>query len=286
MAKKKQAPAPEPLAVEKTLEELTDAEFLASIEKLGAPAYNDYMHAPRVSETRINGYLSDTEIGILAKNAKVKIEEPKPAVAEHQIVHEKEKRHTKKRMVLLVLILLLTLAFMAGTVIGALRIENASEYFLLYSGKDGETGVIDPVVSMILHLTKSNGDSAFLGYFQTAGSGLSAVPVYAVACAIIVYLICIIAMFVKSVFAVFEKRNVCGYYKKRKFGYISVVAFLCAAICLVGGLYVSGGTITDVVDFLTPNKLSVGAGYALYAMLGLPIVTLIASSFAYGRKRK
>lgn len=285
MAKKKQEPAKEPVVVEKTLEEMTDAEFLAGIEKWGAPAYNDYMHAPRISETRINGYLSDTEVGILAKNAKVKVEEPESEVKETQNVCVKAKRHTKKRALLLVVIMILTLAFMVGTVLGVLKVAPVFDYFNVYGGENGGTGIIDPVVSMILHLTKGSGDYTFVEYFGKAGEGLSAVPVYSVACAIILYLVCIIVMFVKSVFATFEKRNVCGYYKKRTFGYISIVALLCAVVCVVGGLYVTGGAITDILDFLTPDKLPVGAGYGLYVMLGLPIVTLIMSSFAYGKKK-
>lgn len=53
---------PKPQVVEKTLDELTDAEFLASIDELSEPSYLDYLSAPRAGDLRIdkNHYAPET----------------------------------------------------------------------------------------------------------------------------------------------------------------------------------------------------------------------------------
>ena len=75
MAKQKTVYEPEVSVKEKTLEEMTDGEFLSGIEEWSAPLYEDYISAPRISETSISGYLSATKIGILAKNFKKPVKE-------------------------------------------------------------------------------------------------------------------------------------------------------------------------------------------------------------------
>ena len=172
---------------------------------------------------------------------------------------------------------MLTLAVLVMVALGSLNINGISDYLLMYESNDGNVGIIDPVVSMVTYLIGQDANVNFAAYFESAGSGYGLIAPYGVACATILYVLC---------FALFEKRTVCGYYKKRKFGFLSIVAFLCAVVCVIGGLYVSGGDITGIADFVLRGERSFVVGYGTYAMLVVPVVTLVMSAFGYGKKKK
>lgn len=286
MAKQKTVYEPEVSVKEKTLEEMTDGEFLSGIEEWSAPLYEDYISAPRISETSISGYLSATKIGILAKNFKKPVKETVVEDKGSQTAACGNGKYVKKRGLLVAIITVLTLAVLVMIALGSLNINGISDYLLMYESKDGNVGIIDPVVSMVTYLIGQDADVNFAAYFESAGSGYGLIAPYGVACATILYVLCVAAMFIKSMFALFEKRTVCGYYKKRKFGFLSIVAFLCAVVCVIGGLYVSGGDIMGIADFVLRGERSFVVGYGTYAMLAVPVVTLVMSAFGYGKKKK
>ncbi|MGN0768177.1 MAG: hypothetical protein ACI4M8_02365 [Christensenellales bacterium] len=286
MAKQKTVYEPEVSVKEKTLEEMTDGEFLSGIEEWSTPLYEDYISAPRISETSASGYLSATKIGILAKNFKKPVKETVVEDKGSQTAACGSGKYVKKRGLLVAIITVLTLAVLVMIALGSLNINGISDYLLMYESKDGNVGIIDPVVSMVTYLIGQDADVNFAAYFESAGRGYGLIAPYGVACATILYVLCVAAMFIKSMFALFEKRTVCGYYKKRKFGFLSIVAFLCAVVCVIGGLYVSGGDITGIADFVLRGERSFVVGYGTYAMLAVPVVTLVMSAFGYGKKKK
>ncbi len=267
---------------EKTLEEMTDSEFLSGVDEWSAPLYIDYLSAPRNSETSVSGYLSATKIGILAKNVKKPV---KGAESSQKDTQKSNKKYIKKRMAALIAIAVFCFIMLAATAIGFAEVEPISDYVLMYERSDG-IGILDPAISMVTYLANLDLDPNFIVYFNGARTPYELIAPYAVACASILYLVCIILMFIKAFVAMFEKRTVCGYYVKRKFGFMSVVSILCALICVIGGLYVSGGQISQIAGFIVGEGRNFEMGYGLYAMIIVPIVTLILSSFAYGKKRR
>ena len=64
---------PEPKVTYKTMDEMTDSEFLKSVDRMGVPYYFDYMDAPTKSHTSVSGYVSDAQIALLAENRKYRL---------------------------------------------------------------------------------------------------------------------------------------------------------------------------------------------------------------------
>lgn len=286
MAKKKPSFEEETEVVNKTLDEMTDSEFLAGVERFGAPLYFDYLCAPRTKDMSVNGYLSETQIGILARNAKMPVKETKAQEKEPQTQVKTSKNYVRKHILPIAVILLVSIAMLVIVGMGVIENGDIGKSIALYESEDGDVGIIDTVVSMFEYLLDKDGEGNYIAYYADAGSEYALIPVYAVSCAVILFTVCFVIMLIKSACALFEKRTVCGYYKKRKFGFLSIVALLCGAICLIGGIYITGGDITAIGDFFLRGERAAVAGYGLYVMFGAAAVTFIMSCIAYGKKRK
>ena len=283
MAKKKPIEQPQPRYVDKTLEEMTDSEFLKNVEPMGEPFYFDYLSAPYDSVSSVNGYVSDTKMGMLAQGTKFRVQETKrPVYAPQTTV--KSKNYVKKRTVLLLLIMLLALAMVAVIVLGALDL-SFGDYFNLYDREQGDISIVDVALSGMEKLTGMELNTEFVVYFE-ADAPEDLIPPYAVWAATILYILTTALVLIKAFIALFGKRSPVGYFQKRKFGFMAIVMFLCAAIDLVGGMYASGSGIGDFVTFVAPSSQAFGAGFGLYIMAAIPVLILVFSSFAYGKTRK
>ena len=283
MAKKKPVEQAQPRYVEKTLEEMTDSEFLKNVEPMGEPFYFDYLNAPYDNVYSVGGYVSDTKMGMLAHGTKTRVEETKrPFIAPQTTV--KSKNYIKKRTALLLLIALLALALVAVIVLGALGL-SFSDYFNLYDREQGNISVVDVALSGVEKLSGLELRTDFVVYYE--GEDVKElIPPYAVWAATLLYLIATAVVLIKAFVALFGKRSPVGYYKKRKFGFWAIFMFLCTAIEMVGGMYASGSQIGDFVSFVAPSSQPFGAGIGLYIMAAIPVLILIFSSFAYGKTRK
>jgi hypothetical protein len=140
------------------------------------------------------------------------------------------------------------------------------------------------VVALVDSFAHTGAKNFYTPYFEGV-SGKGAVPVYAVSAAVLLSLLFALAEFIKSMCALCSGKKDDGYYKKFRFGYISVVMFLCGVTATVGGIYVGGLSIADVLSFIKPGATDFGAGYALYAMLGVPVITFICACCSYKKEK-
>lgn len=282
MARKKTTTVPEVDVQYKTLEELTDGEFLKGADRLSFPFYLDYLTAPIDPNVSIDGYLSDMQIGILAKNAQTRLTPTKKPVEEPielVKVSDSGKKFIAKRVGILVVIVVLSLVLMLLAVLGVAS-PAIAEYIGVF--KDGKTNVtmLDPILGLVDSLAKTD-LTANYPYYSTARSSLESIPVYVTSCALIVFLVCVLVIFVKSLWALFEGPMADGYYKKRAFGVWAIIACLAALLIFISALYVTGGDIKGILSFLNPLGKGATAAFGVYGMMLISLVIAILSGSAY-----
>ena len=264
----------------KTLAELTDGEYLERVEELGVPFYVDYLTAPRFSDVSINGYLSRTDIGILAENAKVDVEEPEKAIEEPKgVVYD------KKRWFSAFFVTLLSVVLIAAAVIGILGTELMAEYVAIFNAEGGYISMTEPATATVNYLFEIGFTTVFQEYFNVAYGIEEMIPLYVMAAVTVIYVICTIIAFIKGMAALFSGKNKEGFYNKYRFGVLGFIMLLCALIIAVGGWYIEVGNFNDIIGLVNPLGEAFCFGYALYAMILFPIIIMICSGTMY-RKRK
>lgn len=271
---------------EKTLKELSDSEFMERVEKLGIPFYRDYLNAPRCADVLIDGYLSATDIGILAENAKIDVEEPKVVKNEPIDTPCDKKCYNKKRVLFPILIALFSLLLIASVAVGIIGNTGLEHYTSTLVGET-DMDIAEPVLATINYHFSLGLETEFIKFFDAAYTWKEFFPVYAVAAATLIYIICIIVAFIKSIACVFSSKKD-GLYKKYRFGALGFIMFLLSLIIFAGGFYLSGNGIGDILKFVLPAEAGISgltAGYGLLAMIVIPILTMICSGLSYRKKK-
>ena len=272
---------------EKTLQELSDSEFMERVEKLSVPLYKDYLNAPRCADVLIDGYLSATDIGILAENAKIDIEEPKANKNEPVDTVCNRKVYDKKRILFPILIALFSLVLLVSVAVGIIGKTGLDHYIAMFVGKT-DIDIAEPVIAAINYHLNLGLETEFIKFFDSAYTWKEFFPVYAVAAAALIYVICIVVAFIKSMACIFASADKDGFYKKYRFGALGLIMFLLSLIILAGGFYLSGNGFDDIIGFVLPGEAGASgltAGYALLAMIIIPILVMICSGLSYRRKK-
>ncbi len=270
MAKKKVEQNTAPI---KPMSEMTDSEFITYAEYLSSPYYRQYM-AAKSGNVATEGAVQQTATPVTAPAKKGKGKKVK-----------EEKLYVKKRGLFLFLILLLTLVVVAVAVVGYIDIEGISDYAALYVNEDSSISMADPIIGMVKTFVDLDMESAYYDGVlagNTEGADiLTLVTIYAVPVACLLAIVFALIAVIKAFVALCSGKKD-GYYKKFKFGFLSVAILLCGLIAFVGGLYVSGTSLVDVLTFVT-GEAAISAGYGLYALIALPVLTLIFSCVSYKR---
>lgn len=278
MAKKKQAREDYNAPV-RSVNELSDTEFITYADYLSSPYYRAYINA-KCRADGANAYGAYSPAGRAVGAAA-------PAV--------KGKRYVKKRGFAQFLIALLMLLVVALGVIGFVGVPVLTDYAGIYkipgvtAEDDVGMGLADPAVGLIKSFVTLDLDSLFYTNFMEnkldGAETMTKIALYAVPVAAAMMLIFALIGFIKALVAMGSKRKANGFYKKFKFGFISVVMLLCGLIVAVGGIYAAGIDIKGAVDFLTFKSVALQAGYGLYAAVGIPIITLILSCASYKKQK-
>ena len=265
---------------QKTLAELTDGEYLERVEELGVPLYVDYLTAPRFSDVSINGYLSRTDIGILAENAKVDVEEPETVVeAPKGVVYD------KKRWFAAFFVTLLSIVLIAAAVIGVLGVELMAEYVAIFNAKSGYISMTEPATATVNYLFEIGFTTVFQEYFNLAYGIEELIPLYVMAGATLIFVICTVIALIKGLAALFSGKKKDGFYKKYRFGVLGFIMLLCALLVAVGGWYIEIGNFNDIIGFVNPLGDAFCFGFALYAMILFPILIMICSGAMFRKKK-
>jgi hypothetical protein len=286
MAKKNQEFNQVPM---KNIDDMTDIEFITSADYLASPYYRAYMSAKaRVSTGSSQSYqplssaFSQPQIA-KGKNGKIVSSSKKSASGAN---------YSKKRGLVLFLITLFMLVIIAISVLNVFNIEGIAEYSTTYikpgvtEASDVNIGLLDPVYGLVKSIIPSlELDSVYLDNYlsniTTETNLITKISLYAVPAAAIIIMLCAVIGFLKGIGAMLAKKRANGLYKKSKFGFLSIIIFLCGAIILIGGIFVSGTEINAALDFIMQKTTALYAGYGLYALIVLPILTLILSGISY-----
>ena len=288
---------------EKSLENMTDAEFVMNVDKMSEPdriaRLSDVCNDPVAIENFLRDYdlsvlkkdvpftittpkndVSDTQTGVVSENKTQKVEEPK-GKEEGKKEKKKEGRGGeyvyKKRHFLLVLTALFSLACLAAIVIGAVGIKYASTV------QTGEKtyGLLDPVFSAVnSFLTEPFVPSAFNVVYRNARSWQSMFILYALAVASVLFAVCMVVTFIKSMFALFD-RGENGLYKKRSFLLWGLAALVCSLIIILGTAYALGEPVLDFVTMKGEAKI----GYVLYGAFGASVLVTLFGGLSYGKNK-
>ena len=295
MAKKKKNNEPP----KKDITQMSDSEFITYADYLSSPYYRAYVNARiraeaegRQPQQSYGGGFTDRgrpDPGPLPKN-----------------------RREKKRGVFLFLILLLmavTLALAATYFVNVAAISPYASIYRLPGGRtvevtDPDTGdvtveketaevtLLDPAVGLIKNFVPL-GDMKSEYYDRYVADGqldearaLTKVAYFAVPTAAALILVCAVIGLLKALVALFSGKKSDGYYKKIGFGFLAIVLFLCTCTLAVGGLYFSGVGVDGAVDYFTFKSENFIAGYALYGLAGVSILTFLFTCLSYKKIKK
>ena len=207
------------------------------------------------------------------------VEQPKVKVA---------KRYDKKRGFFLFLPMLLALIALAAAVLGVLNIESIKEYITIYNYKEAGITMLDPACGFIESLIDGldmGVPTVFADTFVVGDELLDTIAYYAMTIASVLYVIFALIMVIVAIAGLAGKKNEEGFYRKAKLGFLSIVMLLCSLIIAVGGVILATGDIGGIVDFIIGNG-DFTAGYVLYGIIAIPVVTFICTCCAYRRYKE
>ena len=311
----------EPKVESEPLMALSDQEFLDRINALSAPFYDEYVKKYQVGLDIHAECFEQTTCCSSTEPAGNPVEEepcetPKDEILETQtpviddvleaqtpVIESDNKPDKKKRKkavkryiserpgahaIILILSLVVIGVAVLGCITGMINIAPVDEYITLFNtaGSDRNIDVIDPVLALVnnfVNLGLSNGYSQF---FQLADIQ-DVIAVYAVAGSVLLILILAICYFIMSIVALASKKDNNGYVKKLGFGAVSIIMFICSLIVLVGGFMLSGLTLDmdGILAFLLPDGTKFCAGYGLFGLIAISILTFICSCCGYKREK-
>lgn len=303
----------------KPMEEMSDTEFITYADYLSSPYYRAYINAKSRVSSDGRGYTIGKPDGASygQRNANYGNSPDRryhpfsdndgnaaygysPSTVNGKAAKTKKrtKLYTKKRGICLILILLFMLVVLAVGVLGFIKLDAVNDYTAIYQktgiSKDVKVniGLVDPIIALVKQITPIDIDSVYhTEYVQNKLDNvgtMEAIARVAVPVAAALILICALIGFLKALVALFAKRKDNGYYKKIRFGFISIVMLLCGLIVAAGGVYLSGMDFSLIADFFTFKSASnsLQAGYALYAIVAIPIITLICSCVSYKKLKR
>jgi hypothetical protein len=270
----------------KSIDKMSDVEFITSADYLASPYYRAYVSArARVA----------TEGAVPKSNDNSKSKGKSSKAIAHQGKKIKGANYSKKRGITHILIAIFMLVVLAVALLSFFNIDAVEGFVAVYvkKGVTEETniniGLLDPIFGLVKKIAKADVDSF---YFDSYVSNMSAetdimtkISLYAVPVAALLIVVCALIGFLKSIAALISKKHGNGLYKKYKFGFLSLVMFLSGLVLLVGGMFASGAEITVVLDFILGKTNALAAGYGLYALIVLPIITFILSCVSYKKAK-
>lgn len=295
MAKKK----PESQVPNKSIDDMTDVEFITSADYLSSPYYRAYMNAKsRVgseSWEQQDYYQPASYQPTGQQSSRTAVKKQRDSSVKPSKAAALPGTYVKKRGFALFLIMLLMLVVLAVSVLSVVEIEAISDFIPAFikpgviAEQNENIGILDPAIGLVKKFVSAlDMDSIYydnyLANIPDDAKILTTITLYAVPAVAIILTLCALIGFIKAIAALASKAKN-GAYKKFKFGFLSIVMLLSGAIMLVGGLFACGMEISDIMDFALQKSTTLYAGYGLYAAVVLPILTLILSCISYKKAK-
>lgn len=265
------------------VDEMSDIDFVYSIDYLSSPYYKQYMDAHmRRNENQFVNQQIQKPIEA-TKKQKNKQKERKA---------KKVKLYTKKHSACLAIIFILLLVLTASFVLSSFNlVPSIEKYVSTYTlgevdGTDTiNVGIVDPIIGVVKKFVPdfnmtSNYYENTLKTVTNETEILTSITVYAVPVAALLIILCVIIGLLKAIVAL-SKKSKNGYYKKIGFGFSAIIIFISSLILVFAGLYAGGAGINEIVPFITLASAKINCGYALYGYLAIPIIMLIFSAGSY-----
>ncbi|HOB63896.1 MAG: hypothetical protein GX095_05045 [Clostridiales bacterium] len=196
-----------------------------------------------------------------------------------------------KRLGILIVLCILMVALIA--VLALSFLEIVPDYTALFTkvgaeeGAEGDTliGVSDIVYSTLrkLGMGATDVDPSELIFYTDCLENIDAVGTsfmiayYALPVSIILTLVIAIYVFIKGIAGVSARM------KRRKFTYIIFLQLLFTLLGLVSGFVWSGVQLAEIMNYIT-GSASFNLGIGFYALIGIEVLALIFSFFAYKSK--
>lgn len=278
----------------KPMVEMDDIEFITYADYLSSPYYRAYIDAKCRAKGQANDWAKASEFrhDQAAPVSAINIQEKKSGKSSNV---KSKKLYEKKRGVALFIVALFMLVVILASALGVVNLLNLDAYVAAYiqPGIQAEDNVnisiIDPILGTIKDLAKVNLDSNFYKSYladNTADADvITKIALYAVPVAALLIIVFAFIGFIKAIVALFAKKTLSGQVKKYGFGFISIVMFLCALIMAAGGIYVAEIEITKALDYLIGKSTVLNAGYGMYALIAIPIITFVCSCCAYKKAK-
>lgn len=278
----------------KPMVEMDDIEFITYADYLSSPYYRAYIDAKCRAKGQANDWAKASEFrhDQAAPVSAINIQEKKSGKSSNV---KSKKLYEKKRGVALFIVALFMLVVILASALGVVNLLNLDAYVAAYiqPGIQAEDNVnisiLDPILGTIKDLAKVNLDSNFYKSYladNTADADvITKIALYAVPVAALLIIVFAFIGFIKAIVALFAKKTLSGQVKKYGFGFISIVMFLCALIMAAGGIYVAEIEITKALDYLIGKSTVLNAGYGMYALIAIPIITFVCSCCAYKKAK-
>lgn len=192
-----------------------------------------------------------------------------------------------KRTFFVVMVLVLMLAVIAVAVLSFTGVVPQLALFeKINSVEDAadnqQIGVDDIVYSTLKSFSMEvNGDILFyygaLRDVETASTPVM-IAYYAIPAALILTILIALYILIKAIIALTSE-------KRRRFSYISLILLLFSLLGVVGGFIWNAQPTSQILNFIMRKSTNITLGFGYMAIVGLEILALIFSLFAYRSKK-
>lgn len=255
----------------KSFEELSDVEFIAYADYLSSPYYKTYLQAKHSSSMVHQDDLYANAISPRSRSGAMTM-----GVS------------YRRRKGFLALIVIFMAAILALGVLGYLG-TIVPEYVSAFTKVEDETkiniGITDPVLAALNKFAGMEMDSKFYADWNAmpadadiatkiAFFGLPIVAALALVFALIILIVAIAALAKRGI----EKGYVA---RKLKFGFLSLLLFLFSLFIAACGVIWNGAGLGEIVGFFTFATTKIYAGYGLFGIIGLSLLSMICNWLSY-----
>lgn len=263
-------------ALPKRFEELSDVEFIAYADYLSSPYYKTYLQAKHSSSMVSQDALYANAISPRSRSG---------ALASTGIAYRRRKGFLALIVIFMVAILAIGVLGYLGTIV--------PEYVSAFTKVEGETktyvGITDPVLAALNKFAGMEMDSVFFADWNTMPANANiatkiayfGLPIAAALALVFALIILIIAI------AALAKRGIDKGYvaRKVKFGFLSLLLFLFSLFIAACGVIWNGAGLGEIVGFFTFTTTKIYAGYGLFGIIGLSLLSMICNWFSYKKSK-
>lgn len=258
---------------EKGIYEMSDFEFMAYADYLSSPYYRSYMEA-RGQSPAINAQRNTSFNGPRKKR---------------KVLGDYRRR--KGFLILMMLCMALIIAVIA---VGYIGIDAIDDYTAVYTDVKAEKSIsfVDPVFGLLkkFDILKDQ-DSVFydniLANLENEEDIMVKIAAYALPILSVLIVILALVVLITALAGLCKKwvGNKKYVNKKVSLVIVSLILFIFSALAVICGAIWDGAGFSGILDFVLGDSAAIAAGYGLYAIVGLSLLSFIFNLFAYSKNK-